>query len=1195
MATNIGRVEFIASLDGSRLPAQARKLGREMEAAGAQSGKQFGENFGTEFEKSLTDIGKRASAAMERNGELVAENFGDGIERKLKARKAGIQSALQDMLIDRDALEKSFLSFDSGADALNHYGRELGFLGEDAKMFDVTLLETLETTEAMRESMKESEAETKRLAAAQQDLNDKIDRMNSLSRDTEAVRKASIRDGISYSQTLANMREEMVGLNAANQVSNRELERFSDNLERTAEDIRKQDAAAAKAAADKIARDEKVAASAEETSKRQRLASFKAQAAFDAAIEREEEAQRKAQEGHEKHFNAIQKISSAWRRMDGTVKLVIVSIVAAADEVAVLGSALGGGVVALGGVLSSVGVGALGLIGIFSQLNDEIDDLPTNLRPAAKDLKALGETFNTVGEAIAGAAVANSGAAFARLDDNIRDLIPSFELVGAMLGNLISQFSLSTQEGSAGFKEINKAVKLAVPNFESLATTAGQFGVALLRGINRAQPLVQDLLGWVDKLVNRFDDFTKGPGFSDWVGDAQRVFGSLGGLIDALGRSLNDLASPEAVGRTVDFLDNLTSFTPHLETLLDTMGELDAFGLLAEALAKFSEALAPAAEPAARLAETLNELISLNIDAFANILAAAAPAIGAVFDVISGFLDDVPASTVQVVAGALVTLGLAFGALNTVIAASSVLTFFKTFTVSAGKMGPAAGMAATGIGKMAKAAGLLGAAAIATGLLASAFKNLTGAADSVAPSVEEILQALSQGGGIDSAFTSAGASADSFAEAIAKVASPDIANGLARFNATLGGLVGIKTPVDDAAEGIAALDATLAQMVSSGDSSKAAANFAALTVQAEKVGVPVEELTKQFPAYAEALAGADNASRDVEEGFEGIAREAGITLRSIEDLADAISGFGDTQLTANEATRNYATSVMDLNAAVAENGAAWGTATKEGIANMEAIDGVAEAALRNAEAIKTNTGSQELANAAIKTGRDELIKQLAQFGIVGTAAEEYADSVGLAADGNGELTEKQRTAHADLVNQLEQFGLTGAEAEIYAGKLEAVPGDVDTNIALLGTAAAIKGAEGVKAAIDNVKSKTVTLSVQTSYSGNPMYSTGPGGRLFEASGDIFNRRTDVTVGEAGPEAIVPLRRPLNQVDPSVRALSAIAQGLPIPGGLGGSIQSTESRPSRTLTISPGAIVIQGDRAPETTATNVVNRIAQRLF
>lgn len=71
---------------------------------------------------------------------------------------------------------------------------------------------------------------------------------------------------------------------------------------------------------------------------------------------------------------------------------------------------------------------------------------------------------------------------------------------------------------------------------------------------------------------------------------------------------------------------------------------------------------------------------------------------------------------------------------------------------------------------------------------------------------------------------------------------------------------------------------------------------------------------------------------------------------------------------------------------------------------------------------------------------------------------------------------------------------------------------------------------------------------------------------WNAAGSIVNGAQVVGVGEAGPEAIVPLNRPLSQVDPSVRWLSAIAQGKnPVQGmgtGAGGG-----------TTIAEGAITV----------------------
>lgn len=94
-----------------------------------------------------------------------------------------------------------------------------------------------------------------------------------------------------------------------------------------------------------------------------------------------------------------------------------------------------------------------------------------------------------------------------------------------------------------------------------------------------------------------------------------------------------------------------------------------------------------------------------------------------------------------------------------------------------------------------------------------------------------------------------------------------------------------------------------------------------------------------------------------------------------------------------------------------------------------------------------------------------------------------------------------------------------------------------------------------------------------------------GGLTVNASGAIYDRPTLGLVGEAGPEAIVPLNRPLALVDPAVRALSAIAQGKTrfASGGVVGA--------SRTINVHPGAIVVQSPHSdPEMVASAVIDRL-----
>jgi len=98
---------------------------------------------------------------------------------------------------------------------------------------------------------------------------------------------------------------------------------------------------------------------------------------------------------------------------------------------------------------------------------------------------------------------------------------------------------------------------------------------------------------------------------------------------------------------------------------------------------------------------------------------------------------------------------------------------------------------------------------------------------------------------------------------------------------------------------------------------------------------------------------------------------------------------------------------------------------------------------------------------------------------------------------------------------------------------------------------------------------------------------GSGGGF--ASGGLLNGPRRILAGEAGPEAIVPLRRPLSQVDPSVRWLSALAQGKTPAMGSGGVVGG-----GKAVNIESGAIVVQDSGDPARTAVEVLDRIAERV-
>jgi polyhydroxyalkanoate synthesis regulator phasin len=101
-----------------------------------------------------------------------------------------------------------------------------------------------------------------------------------------------------------------------------------------------------------------------------------------------------------------------------------------------------------------------------------------------------------------------------------------------------------------------------------------------------------------------------------------------------------------------------------------------------------------------------------------------------------------------------------------------------------------------------------------------------------------------------------------------------------------------------------------------------------------------------------------------------------------------------------------------------------------------------------------------------------------------------------------------------------------------------------------------------------------------------------GGLTMATGGTVFGP-TRALIGEAGPEAVVPLRRNLNQVDPSVRALSAIAQGMKIPALASGGIAGASA--GAPVIVEEGAVKVVTQATDGTVvARQVLNGLADAL-
>jgi TP901 family phage tail tape measure protein len=136
-------------------------------------------------------------------------------------------------------------------------------------------------------------------------------------------------------------------------------------------------------------------------------------------------------------------------------------------------------------------------------------------------------------------------------------------------------------------------------------------------------------------------------------------------------------------------------------------------------------------------------------------------------------------------------------------------------------------------------------------------------------------------------------------------------------------------------------------------------------------------------------------TKDNEKALAALSGQAQDTGDDVDDLAERIRGFGSAQFDVREAARKFEDALDSLQESIESNGYNLDITTSAGRENEAALDDLAKSALDLAGSLYVTTGSQDQAAAAIQNGRDQLINALAQFGITGQAAEDYANKLGL--------------------------------------------------------------------------------------------------------------------------------------------------------------------------------------------------------
>jgi tetratricopeptide (TPR) repeat protein len=164
-----------------------------------------------------------------------------------------------------------------------------------------------------------------------------------------------------------------------------------------------------------------------------------------------------------------------------------------------------------------------------------------------------------------------------------------------------------------------------------------------------------------------------------------------------------------------------------------------------------------------------------------------------------------------------------------------------------------------------------------------------------------------------------------------------------------------------------------------------------------------------------------------------------------------------------------------------------------------------------------------------------------------------------------------------LQNMLVQLGSVGQQAIITQGRIAAIPNDKQVRIGITETGYNVVYGK-VRSILDQ-NGKVVNIIIKGTSAG-----TGPGGPANpnSASGGLFTNPSARIIGENGPEALIPLSRPLGQVDRSVRGLAALIR----QGGRG--VQASQGKTAgKTVNVTMNVYPAQAD--PEAVAAAVMSR------
>jgi Arc/MetJ-type ribon-helix-helix transcriptional regulator len=352
--------------------------------------------------------------------------------------------------------------------------------------------------------------------------------------------------------------------------------------------------------------------------------------------------------------------------------------------------------------------------------------------------------------------------------------------------------------------------------------------------------------------------------------------------------------------------------------------------------------------------------------------------------------------------------------------------------------------------------------------------------------------------------------------------------------------------------------------------------------QADAIGLTVPQFIHargEMENFSQALEDATrtgtakNWSEAIREALEEVETSAGSSKDAIDDLKTAMDGLFDPEINLINATDAYNDALRELPDNVDKH--------------STALEGNTEAADNNRVALGNIVDKWKLQTEAMVGAEEAMPKVREQFHKIRDDIFEAGQKLGFTHEQLKDFLETVHLAPKDLKIQIEAVNAEREQAKVdrlaeHARDLNKVV--VQPHINVLGAEEANSDIQTVKNSMDSLHDKTVTVYVKASIDSRLL---GENFGQLGAAGGTFTSPTRMLIGEAGPEALVPLNRPLSLVDPSVRWLSAIAQGKATESMAAGGI-----RPGIDI---GGITIITPTEDPGAVAQETINRLVGAIY